>query len=288
MLALSRLIDITDLAGGNEYLGIIVLQLLIFLIPAAVFSKLGGRAEKGRFRIRFIGAKQILFSVFGALALITGSLLLSIIFAPRTAGSILTYDISPNGSVEDFISVTLAYAALPAVCEEFFFRSVICSEYEDKGILTALVTSSLLFSMTHFSLTHFAIYLFAGVVLFLTLYGTRSVIGPIFVHFLFNMYGLFGHKFVDEVYSTTGSPELFLLILSALFLLFAALFCGEAASLYRRYSLKNKESDYATYRERGEVKIIPGEKRRGNLMQALLSPPYLVCYLIFILAVFLL
>ena len=284
-LAALKVAALTGAAGGNDYLGIIVLQLLIFLIPAAVFLKLSGKAGKGKFRIRFIGAKQILLSILGAFVLITGSLLISIFFTSESSSGILTYNITNGGSVEEIISITLAYAALPAVCEEFFFRSVICSEYEREGVLTALAVSSLFFSMSHFSLVHFPIYLFAGSVLFLTLYGTRSIAGPIIVHFLFNMYGLFGHRFIGELYGTTGSPELFLLLLASLFLLSCALFCGEASSLYGRYSQKNKESDYAVYREKGETKIIPSRRRRGNLARALLSPPLLVCYLIFILAI---
>ena len=166
----------------------------------------------------------------------------------------------------------MAYAVVPAICEEFFFRSLLCAEYEEYGVFPSFIMSTLFFGMIHFDLKQLIIYFFAGAILFLVLYVTRSVLGSIIVHFLYNLYGLFGQGFASEVYSTTGSTELFLLLLFGAFLLFAALFCGEAARLYRRYSRQNKRADY-----------LPKGKKGDGAAEALLAPGALVCYLIFIL-----
>lgn len=262
-----------------------MLQLIVFLLPAVIYSKMAGEGFTLRLRLRFIGAQQILVALLGALALICGSLLLNILYFDGVGQSDFslynTFRASHDGSAESFLYVTLAYAVVPAVCEEFFFRSLLCAEYEKHGIFTALVMSSLFFGMIHFNIGQFFIYIFAGGILFSVMYATRSVLGSILVHFLYNLYGLFGQSFANEVYRTTSSTELFLLLLSAAFILFLALFCGEAARLYRRYSRQNKESDYISPPKKGRGR----EKARVRLSELMLSPPCLVCYLIFILAV---
>ena len=282
LLLLSRIIKISEITGENEYIGIIVLQLLIFLLPAVIYSKLKGDGYAMKLRLRLIGAQQIVVALLGALALICGSLLINIIFADGVGSDEFslynTFTATHDGSAESFLYVTVAYAALPAIFEEFFFRSLLCAEYEEYGIGAALVMSSMFFGMIHFNFGQLLIYFFAGAVLFATMYATRSLFGSICVHFLYNMYGLFGQSFANEVYRTTGSTELFLLLLSAAFVLFAALFCGEAARLYRRYSSQNKSSDYLPAKKekkRGE------NKKMSAFAESVLAPPCLVIYLIF-------
>ncbi len=282
LLLLSKIIKISEMTGENEYIGIIALQLLIFFLPAVIYSKLKGEKYSERLRIRLIGAQQIAVSVLGALALICGSLLINIVFADGVLSEEFslynTFRVEYDGSAESFLYITVAYAALPAICEEFFFRSLLSAEYEEYGIGCALIMSSLFFGMIHFNFGQLLIYFFAGIVLFLTMYASRSLIGCIFVHFLYNMYGLFGQSFAGEVYKTTGSTEVFLLLLSVATLLFAALFCGEAARLYRRYSAQNKPSDYI---KKKSSKRGGSDNAKDGFAQALLCPPCLVIYLIY-------
>lgn len=285
LLILSRIIKITEMTGENEYVGVIVLQLLIFLLPAVIYSKLKGERYALRLRLRFIGAQQVVVALLAALTLICGSLLLNILFADGMGGDEFslynTFTANHNGSAESFLYVTVAYAILPAVCEEFLFRSLLCAEYEEYGIFTACLMSSVFFGMIHFNPRQFVIYVFAGVVLFAAMYATRSLLGSICVHFVYNMYGLFGQSFANEVYRTTGSTELFLLILSAALVLFAALFCGEAARLYRRYSRQNKPSDYLPARSAKRARS--EGKSMEKIAESFLAPPCLACYLIFVL-----
>ena len=288
LLLLSRIIKITEMTGENEYIGVIVLQLLIFLLPSVIYSKLKGDDYTPRLRLRPIGGQQLLVSLLGALALICGALLLNILIKNGGAedGFSLynTFTANHSGSAESFVFVTVAYAVVPAVCEEFFFRSVLRAEYEEYGIGTALAMSVLLFGMVHFDFSQLAVYMLAGIILFMTFYATRSVLGSILVHFLYNMYGLFGQSFANEVFSTTGSTELFMLLLFSAFLLFSALFLGEAARLYRKYARLNLTSDY-----------LPKKKNKRNrnsdgsaFAESLLAPPALACYLIFVLVALLL
>ncbi len=288
-LLLSKMIDTGRLSGDNEYIGVIVLQLIIFLLPAVIYSKLKGEGYTARLRLRLIGAQQMLAAVLGALTLICGSLLLGILFKGGTATDDFslynTFTASSNGTAEAAFYATLAYAVLPALCEEFFFRAVLSAEYEEHGIGTALVMSSLFFGMTHFNFGQLVLYFFSGAVLFAVMYATRSLLGSVLVHFIYNMYGLFGQGFLLEVYRTTGSTELFLLLLAAAFILFAALLCGEIARLYRRYSSRGLSSDYAegkAGRNKGKQMRRKNESsEKSSFAEALLAPPCLAIYLIF-------
>lgn len=288
LLILSRIINIPEMTGENEYIGVIVLQLLIFLLPAVVYSKLKGEGYALRLRIRPIGGQHLLVALLGAGVLVCGSLLMTILFgavpAKESFSLYKTFTASFDGSAEAIILVSVAYAVVPALCEEFFFRSILSAEYEEYGIGKALLMSSLFFGMVHYDLTKLPIYFFAGCVLFATMYATRSLIGSIIVHLLYNLFGLFGEKFASEVYNTTGSTELFLMLLFGVFLLLAALFCGEAARLYRKYARLNTPSEYI--RQKKKKKREDGAL--SELAEILLAPPALACYLIFILSAWLL
>lgn len=290
LLVLSKITRLTDISGDNEYIGVILLQILIFLLPAVIYSKLRGEDFPTKLRIRLAGAEALVLALFAAITLVLGSLILNIAFADglRTDEFTLynTYSASHDGSAESFLRLTVAYAALPAVCEEFFFRSLLCADYEDGGTGCALIMSSLFFGMIHFNFAQLPVYFFAGLVLALTMYAARSVAVSVLVHFLFNMYGLFGQKFISEVYRTTGSTELFMMLIISIFLLSLMLFCGEASRLYRRYAKNGIKSEYVrgkrlrknTRKKNGEILV----GRAYSLTEALLAPPCLICYLIFV------
>ena len=228
LLILSRITEVGRVGGESEYVGTIVLQLIIFLFPTVIYAKLKGEGYSSRLKIRLVGAHQLLVALLGALTLICGSLLLNILIGEGVGQSDFslydTFVAEHDGSAESFFYVTLAYAVLPAVCEEFFFSGLMCAEYEEHGMAAAVIMPSLFFGMVHLNFAQLAIYIFAGLVLAAVMYATRSILGSILVHFVYNLYGLFGQSFANELYRTTGSTELFMLILSAAFILFLALF----------------------------------------------------------------
>lgn len=279
LLLLVRIFGIVEIGGENEYISIIVLQLMIFLLPAVIYCKLRGKKISDRLRIRLFGAEQLIFTVLASGLLISGSLLLNLLLSAGGAEqeffSLYKIFSAPDrDGAETFLYVTLAYAALPAFCEEFLFRAVLSAEYERYGIICASVVSSVFFALLHFDFLQLIPYLFAGLVLHITLLATRSFFGSVTVHFLFNMYGLYGQGFVSEVYNTTGSSELFMIIVVTVFLLFLTMLCGQASRIYRRYANRGIPSDYHVKPQRGETV--------QNLADALLAPPCLVCYVIFV------
>ncbi len=279
LLLLARITGVAD-GSGNDHLSVIILQLLILAFPAILYTKLRGNALKGKLRIKGFGGDRAVLVIWGTLLLICGSLLLNIIFADGLSEKSFSlydaYTVKNQGADGLAVSI-LAYALLPALCEEFFFRAILCAEYERFGIGTAAVITSTFFAMLHFRLALFPVYFFAGLLLFAVMYACRSCVASMIVHFFFNLYGLFGQSFVGEIFNTTGSTELFLIILATFFAVFLIFFCGQAARIYKRYAERNLPSDY-----------LPPKKRAGDLYfpEVFLAPAAIVCYLIFFVAVF--
>ena len=282
LLLLSKLIDITLLNRENEYYSVVILQMMIFLLPGAVWCKFSGEGYVSGLRFRMIRGDSLVLILSASLLMASGGLILSSLFGGMSSlsQSFSLYDTfisKSNGTLPNTLYLIMAYAVLPALCEEFVYRGILCREYEGGGVLRAVLVSALFFSLLHFNLSHFPLYLFSGIVLAMTLYATRSLLGSILAHFLYNMFGLFGQPYINNLYQITGSSKLFWILMIALCILSAALFCGEAAKLYRRY-LHRAES--AAYRNAEG----PTLSRRDAYLEVIRQPSALLCVLVYIVA----
>lgn len=282
LLLCSRFLDTSLFADSNGYLTVVVMQLLIFLLPAAIYCKLRGDHIRGRLRIRLVGLEQLLLVLAAALTLICGAMVIS--FAMGGDQNDLRYSLyeqfaaMTDGGAGNLLYALMAFAVLPAICEEFVFRGVLCAELERNGLPAAVLISALFFAMLHFDLPRFPIYLFAGIVLAMVLYATRSVLGPIVVHFLYNLFGLFGRPYMTELYERTGSASLFIFLLAVLFLLALILFFGEAARSYSGYARRGLRAD--DYRPN-----IPRMKGSSPFAEALLTPLGLLAALFYVIVI---
>ena len=128
LLYSSRLIDTALLTRENEYVAVIVLQLVIFLMPAAFYIRALG-LDFTRFRISIFGPGHLLLLISGLIALTSGTILIDSYTLGDSAFA-ANYDlwgvfISKNeGTAQSSLYLILAYAALPALCEEFVFRKL--------------------------------------------------------------------------------------------------------------------------------------------------------------------
>lgn len=283
LLLLSKLIDLTLVNRENEYYSVVILQLMIFLLPAAVWCLISGERYVSRLRLAVPRANTILLIVSASLLMASGGLLLTILFGGTESlgQSFSLYDTfisKNNGTVGNTLYLVMAYAVLPAICEELIFRGILCCEYESGGVARAVALSALFFALLHFNLAHLPIYLFSGVVLALTYYATRSLIGSMLAHFLYNIFGLFGQPYMNNLYHITGSMPFFLFLVGAMALISAALFCGEAARLYRNYLYRAYSADY-----RKPVLTDPAVIRQSYL-DVLRRPSAIACFAVYIVA----
>jgi hypothetical protein len=116
------------------------------------------------------------------------------------------------------------------------------------------------------------------VILALTLYATRSLFGAMLAHFLYNIFGLFGQPYINNLYHITGSMKLFLFLMILCFLVSAGIFCGEAARLYRSYLWRAYSADYS--------KPVPEDPTaiRRSYLNVIKKPSAIACFAVYIIA----
>ena len=298
LLLVSRVIDTSLLDRENEYVAVIVLQLIIFLLPAAFYINALG-LDLGRFRISFFGPGHWLLLISAFVSLTAGTILIEY-YTVGGASLNRNYDlwgvfISKNeGTVGSTIYLILAYALLPALCEEFVFRGLLIAEYEKRSTTAAVLLPSLFFALLHFDIERFLVYFFAGLILSMTLYATRSLPAVIAVHFCHNMIGIFGRPYMQTL-AELGGDKFFMTLLTAVFLLFTGIFAADAARLYKNYARLDLSS---AYREMdppyppADADSTPLEElaarhpRIAATCGAVFSFPSLVCYVAYTAAVF--
>ncbi len=280
LLLLSRLIDTLLLDRSNEYLAVVLLQILIFIIPGYLFFRFRGKDYAKRLRFAPPKPDHIFIVVSAAGALITGCFLLSVLMGSLSEGqSFVLYDTFTSrhdGTMAGMLYLILAYAILPAICEEIIYRSMLCAEFEGRGVICAVAVSSILFSMLHFNLSAMPVYLFAGVILALTMYATRSVFCTMIVHLLYNLFCLFGQSGFADFYVTQSATTLFLILMIAALLLCLAVFCGESSRLYRSYAKHNASDAYKPASKLSFGAIVK------HIGLAFASPGAILCVLIYL------
>ena len=278
LLLLSRLIDARLLDRDNEYVGIILIQVLIFIIPAILYCKLRGESFAERIRLRPPRLSHIPFLLYLLVVMIAGGLLTSILTGGIRSleGSFTLYDtfVAHTQTPSETAYAILAYALLPAVGEELTYRSILCSEYEGRGVGVAITVSALTFAMLHFSFTHFLTYFVLGALLACAMYTTRSFLAPILLHVCYNLFCLFGQPYLSAFYVNAGSNEIFIFCVAVIFLLFAAFAAGEARKIYHVHAKKNIPSNYTT--------ALPWRRLPAMLLESLLSPVALVTLAVWI------
>ena len=283
LLILWRVLDPLFTTRENEYFIVVLLQLLIFAVPGILYHLLR-KKENGKGisllpRLRLFRPEQLWFLTCLLAVMITGSLLLEILTGGIASliGNFTLYSTfvaKLNGSGGRVLWVILAYAILPALCEEFVFRGILTAEYEGFGAGVAIGISALLFAFLHFSLPLFLSYLFVGVILACSLYATRSLWAPILLHLGYNVFCLLGQSYLSAFYVNAGSNEIFLFCLISLFLLFSAFAAGEARKIYHIYATKNVDSSYTVSH--------PASELPARIFYALFTPATIPCILLWV------
>lgn len=277
---LIRYVDVSILGEGDAvFLSIAVLQLVILFFPALLYVRFRN-VKISSLRLRIPSGRSVLFTVSALFAVIFGSMLISfgMYFSGGSASSSSMYSqLVPDALASRAVFISIAFAIIPALTEEFLCRSVIMSEYQSAGIGTAVFFSAILFSFLHFDLTAFPVYFFSGLILGFTAFVTRSVFCSAIVHLIHNLYILFFEEYVSAMVKIPQNIVFTVFIAVVFFLLSLFLMLGQGERLlYRNGSLAlDKEEDF-----------IP-ENKNGNLFSALLTPSFPICVTVYLVIVFL-
>ena len=286
LLQVLKLVSLLITNKTAENVLIIPFQLIIFALPTAFYlyyklEREGAPPLKG-LRLRAPRLHQAPLILASTLLLICGNVLISLVFAGTGSlenGFTLynTFVSRNNGGFFTTLYLVMAYAAVPAFCEELVFRAVLCREYERYNVLSGIVASSIFFAMLHFDPTLFPVYFFSGILLALTMYATGSVIASMAVHMAFNLTGLFGQPFLNAFYNITGGTGgLFVFILVMLTILAAALFCGCASKCY---SIRAERSNMPDRR------ILPPADQLTHIASKIFITPFSIASFVLYIAV---
>jgi len=289
LLFLSRFLDLSAFAeNDSEFLIAAIMQIIIVMLPAIAYCKIKGEGYIEKLNVRFFKPSYIPLIIYLFFVMTLGGMLLNLflfkigLIRPGTS-SFSSYDPILGESYFYPAYSVLAFAVVPAISEEFFFRGIMFDEYKGYGAVTAIVISSLLFSMMHFSFEFLLVYLFCGFVLGLCAYITRSLLAVTVLHFLYNLFQLFGEAYMWNVFANQKSVIFFIFICTSTFIIFVMLAAGQAEKIFFKLGT-NPESEEIP---EGHG-FIPREKIPGSvnpLIRALLSPTFLACAVLYFITV---
>ena len=273
-------LQFADLDTDNDaviYGVMLVLQLVVFAIPAGAFCFLRGSGYVLNMNIYAPRKHSLAVVLLGALfVVLTSGVLKFVLFhfaydysVYSLYGSSITLKV---GSLGAGVLMVLSLAVFPALTEEFVFRGLIFKEYKACGTVFAMFMSALLFSFVHFDLKLFPIYFAMGMLLSWITYITHSLWSAVFAHIVYNLYVIFFEKYIWLFSSNPDSDILFWLILLVLWFICAFFFLG-AAERVMRSCADNGES---------APKAVPKKKRKALYFNAFLSRPLLLDAAIFL------
>lgn len=278
LLAVSRLTPLESLAyTDNICLAIIVIQLIVLVVPFSFYTKLKAHGFTKKLRIRPFGIEKLLVTLLAAVTVIFGDILLKLIlYNVGIIGSEYSvYYYYLGGANPGVLYSLVTFALVPAVCEELVFRALLCAEYETGGIITAVVSSSLLYAMFGMNFGYFPIYLFLGIMFAHIMYLTRSVFASMLCHLIYSVFELAAGETVRTIITKPQSIGFLFFAVAGLFLLCLVVLFGESERIYYGYALSGTESDYASKCPRFS----------GSLFtKALLAPPFIIAFVLFIVA----
>lgn len=260
----------------------IALFAVVYIVPSAVYL-LMPHSGRSLHNIRLFSASVMPFaaSCLGLVFCLTAlqKYIIAYVFSYSEAAS------SVPGNI--WLSL-LAGAVLPAVCEELFVRGIFQYEVSKyAGGFCGIMAGALVFALLHFELQYFLVYIVAGIVLGAVTHVSRSVLPAMLVHLLNNTISiLFSDKLSFVATERIGGMLLIIVLASFCFgFLILTFHIAEKISEKRAEKYLSSETEY---KEKATFFLGSDEgKTMTKMFKSLASPPMLIAYAVFIIAVFL-
>ncbi len=219
---------------SDEFLGTLIFEIAIFLIPLFVYFTLTrmGRAEKltHELNISKISYKIIFFPLVCCVLLISGTLLLDMLFFG-------IYDITDrfslygqftangDGSLLSHIYMILTFAIIPSVFEEIVFRRLLTRRLAGEGIFISVFVSALFYALTPMSPRLLPSFFFSGIIYCLIFILTGSLVTSCATHILFNLYCIYLRTNIANYFVSSSDVYILVILSLVVFLIFAIIFC---------------------------------------------------------------
>ncbi len=274
----------------DSYLTFVILQLLAFVLPTIFFCKAKGENYIFRLKLRLFGLEKGVFLIFAILVMITAVTAVELLLRnfgisdglyAHSVYTIYGRTLPETGAnIYDTLYTMVVFAILPAITEEFLFRSVLYTEYEHLGAPAAITLTALVYSLFDMSIVAFIPSVIGGLLLGFSVYITGSVFAPLIIHLFFNLYSLFFEEYIWAFIAKPENEIFFIFILITALLFSTVMMLSQAERVIYDKGIKAEAvPDYIDPRTGKRI-------RRGHrIAEALLSPAYLACFVLFALKV---
>jgi membrane protease YdiL (CAAX protease family) len=225
----------------------VVSNICAFLLPAVFYIKLKGAGYSKKLKFDLPKLKYIPLTIYMFLALILGTLLINSLLFYSTGAEVNPETVLPfifytGGNPVYDMGILISFVILPAVCEEFFFRSVLAAEYEKHGSFCAAVITSAAFAMSHFSIKFFLPYFFAAMIIYILARITNSIIFAVIIHAGYNFYNIYLWDKLSGVLKFEQNRFIFIFITVIIFILCMNFVLHDIESIYYKKAYNNAPS----------------------------------------------
>ena len=196
-----------DLLDSLEYL-------LSFLLPGVLFYLITPRRERVPLQLSPRMPRGTVWLIFiGMMAITMTALINNWMVSLFEYGKFSSEVLWNTSTLMDYEGVLLfvSTAIVPAFCEEFLFRGVICNSLRPYGKTVAVIGSAVLFGLMHQNVGQLLYTTVAGLVLALIYVETRSIWAPILLH-LFNNLSSVVYDIVSDRLDRVSANRLLALI----------------------------------------------------------------------------
>jgi hypothetical protein len=177
------------------------------------------------------------------------------------------------------------------------------TEYNEGGYgaVNATLMTSLLSAFLFFSPESFPIRFLCGIVFSMVTYATGSSISALISHLIFNIYVVFGEKYMLQAMTDPSNKIIGIFTFTMLFLILTVIMLGEIEHCFRKsgttglpspsYLLKKTDDGLtpdisATEAEEDAISKKALSDRSKRFIEVFFSPTFLICLMIYLIAIF--
>ena len=259
----------------------VISNICAFLLPAVFYVKLKGTGYSKNLKFALPKLKYLSLALYMFIVLISGTVLInSLMFFAGSAEvnpeSVLPFMIYTGGNPVYDMGVLISFVILPAVCEEFFYRSALSAEYEKYGAFCAVMITSAAFAMSHFSLKFFPSYFFAAIIFYIIAKITDSVLFSVILHAGYNFYSIYLWDKLSGALKFEQNRFIFIFIAAIIFMVFVMFVLNALESIYYNKAYRNEPSPVNLPENKHKNAVII------RLFKSLLSPTFIAATVIFV------
>lgn len=183
------------------YLGLLITEFVIILIPTLFYLKMRQYSLKRVLRLNKISIKQaVLIPIIVIFSYPIGVFLNYImLIILNYFGKVSANAVPIPESGQEMIIGLIVIALSAGICEEIMFRGFVMKAYERQGVAKSIVYSAILFGLFHFNVQNLLGPIYLGILFGYIVYKTDSIFSSIIAHATNNAFALILGMLVSKI-----------------------------------------------------------------------------------------